>query len=206
VRGARDGGAESTSDEETVLAEVRESDVIQGVYVVDPSIFGDERGFFVETYRREWIPKAREMIQANRADRQRGSVVGLHYHLHQADYWYVPFGTARVVLHDLREGSATDGATLAVDLGARADGSHDHRGVFIPPGVAHGFAALSDMTITYLVDGYYNRADELGVAWDDPEIGADWGLTDPTLSGRDQANPRRADLDPARRPHVDLRT
>ena len=51
------------------------------------------------------------MIQANRADRQAGCIVGLHYHLHQADYWYVPFGTARVVLHDLRDGSPTDGAT-----------------------------------------------------------------------------------------------
>jgi len=188
------------------LADIRESNVIQGVFVVEPRIFGDERGFFVETYRREWIPKAREMIQANRADRQRGSVVGFHYHLHQADYWYVPHGSARMVLHDLRAGSATVGATLAVDLGARADGTHDHRGVFIPPGVAHGFAALSDMTITYLVDGYYNPADELGVAWDDPDIGADWGLTDPILSARDQANPRRRDLDPARLPHADLRT
>ena len=66
-------------------------------------------------------------------------------------------------------GSPTDGATLTLDLGARADGTHDHRGVFIPPGVAHGFAALTDMTITYLVDGYYNPDDELGVAWDDPD-------------------------------------
>ena len=94
--------------------------------------------------------------------------MGLHYHLHQADYWYVPFGTARVVLHDLRVGSPTDGATQWLDLGRQPDGTHSHRGVFIPPGVAHGFAALTDMTITYLVDGYYNPADELGVAWDDP--------------------------------------
>ena len=69
-------------------------------------------GCFVETYRREWFPHGREMIQGNRADRQAGCVVGLHYHLHQADYWYVPFGAARVVLHDLRAGSPTDGATL----------------------------------------------------------------------------------------------
>ena len=61
--------------------------------------------------------------------------------------------------------------------------------MFIPPGVAHGFAALTDMTITYLVDGYYNPADELGLAWDDPAVDADWGVTDPILSGRDQANP-----------------
>ena len=78
--------------------------------------------------------------------------------------------------------------------------------MFIPPGVAHGFAALTDMTITYLVDGYYNPADELGVAWDDPDVGADWGVTDPVLSERDQANPRRADLPAGRRPYWPMRT
>jgi dTDP-4-dehydrorhamnose 3,5-epimerase len=149
------------------------------------------------------------MIQGNRGDRKQGAVVGLHYHLHQADYWYVPFGRARVVLHDLRLGSATDGATLTIDLGSEpgtAGVDHDHRGIYIPPGVAHGFAALTDMTITYLVDGYYNPADELGVAWDDPEIAADWGVGEPVLSARDQANPRRAGLPADRRPHAALRT
>ncbi|MCU0270658.1 MAG: dTDP-4-dehydrorhamnose 3,5-epimerase [Acidimicrobiales bacterium] len=187
------------------MADITESDRIAGVYVVDPTLHGDERGFFVETYRREWFPQGREMIQGNRGDRQAGAVVGLHYHLHQADYWYVPFGACRVVLHDLRVGSPTDGATQTFDLGRQGDGSHSHRGVFIPPGVAHGFAALSDMTITYLVDGYYNPADELGVAWDDPEIDADWGLAEPILSGRDQANPSRAEIDPGRRPYWGLR-
>ena len=51
--------------------------------------------------------------------------------------------------------------------------------MFIPPGVAHGFAALTDLLLWYLVDGYYNESDELGLAWDDPTVGADWGLTDP---------------------------
>ena len=78
--------------------------------------------------------------------------------------------------------------------------------MFIPPGVAHGFAALTDMTITYLVDSYYNGADELGVAWDDPAINADWGVSEPVLSARDQKNPGRADLDPQFQPHVHLRT
>jgi dTDP-4-dehydrorhamnose 3,5-epimerase len=72
--------------------------------------------------------------------------------------------------------------------------------------VAHGFGALTDMTITYLVDGYYNPADELGVAWDDAAIGADWGIEAPILSARDQANPARADLEAAKRPHWGLRT
>ena len=128
-------------------------------------------------------------------------MVGLHYHLHQADYWYFTKGQARVVLHDLREGSPTDGATLQLDIG-----DDDGRGVFIPPGVAHGFAALTDLTITYLVDQYYNPDDELGVAWDDPEIGADWGVTDPMLSDRDRNNPRRADIPAGRQPYAGLRT
>ena len=188
------------------MAELTPSDVIDGVVLVEPVVHGDERGIFVETYRREWFPGGREMIQGNRGDRQAGAVVGLHYHLHQADYWYVPHGRARVVLHDLREGSPTDGATLELDLGEAEDGTNDHRGVYIPPGVAHGFAALTDMTITYLVDGYYNPADELGVAWDDPEIGADWGVSDPVLSERDRANPPRSELEAAVRPHASLRT
>jgi dTDP-4-dehydrorhamnose 3,5-epimerase len=188
------------------VAKVVESGVIAGVKHVEPIVHGDQRGFFVETYRREWFPQGREMIQGNRGDRTAGCIVGLHFHLHQADYWYVPFGRARVVLHDLRAGSPTDGATECFDLGVDIDGTNEHRGVFIPPGVAHGFASLTDMTITYLVDGYYNAADELGVAWNDPEINADWGITDPILSARDEQNPRRADIAASRRPHFALRS
>ncbi len=188
------------------MATITESSIIAGVYHVEPKLFGDERGVFVETYRRQWFPGGREMIQGNRADRLSGCVVGLHYHLHQADYWYVPNGRARVVLHDLRTGSPTDGATQMLDLGEEADGTHAHHGVYIPPGIAHGFASLTDMTITYLVDGYYNPADELGVAWDDPAIAADWGVVDPVLSNRDRTNPRRAEIEAAWQPHVALRT
>jgi dTDP-4-dehydrorhamnose 3,5-epimerase len=179
---------------------VSESEVIAGVYVVEPDVHGDQRGRFMETYRREWFPQGREMLQANLSEKQAGTVVGLHYHLHQADYWLVPRGRAFVVLHDLREGGPTDGATLTLEIG-----EHDLRGVFIPPGVAHGFAALTDMTITYLVDAYYNPADELGVAWDDPAIGVAWPVAEPILSTRDRTNPRRADIPPGRRPYWGLR-
>ena len=89
---------------------------IDGVYVVQPTLHGDERGLFIETYRRQWFPNSREMIQSNRSNKQAGALVGLHYHLHQADYWYVPMGTARVVLHDLREGGPTDGNTACFDI------------------------------------------------------------------------------------------
>lgn len=165
---------------------------IHGVVVVTPDVFADERGLFVETYRRAWFPEGREMLQANRSDRQAGAVVGLHVHLHQADYWYVSVGRARVVLHDLRTGSPTERATQDLDIG-----DHDHRGVWIPPGVAHGFSALTALTMNYLVDQYYNSADELGVAWDDPEIAGDWGVDGsrpPVLSERDLANPLRSEL------------
>ena len=183
------------------MATLTPSPVIADVVVVESSVHGDERGRFVETYRRSWFPLGREMIQGNRSEKQAGAVVGLHYHLHQADYWYVLRGRARVVLHDLRQGSPTEGATLVLDL----DGAED-RGLFIPPGVAHGFASLSDVLLWYLVDGYYNPEDELGVAWDDPEIGADWGIDAPVLSERDKSNPRRGNIDPGRRPYYGLRT
>lgn len=180
---------------------VNPSDEITGVVHVTPDIHADERGMFVETYRRDWFGEGgREMLQSNRADRKAGSLVGLHYHLHQSDYWYVPFGTARVVLHDLRLGSPTYANTMCFDLGG-----DKHEGVYIPPGLAHGFSALTDMTITYLVDGYYNPADELGVAWDDPAIAADWGLSDPVVSQRDRENPLVADIPSGRQPYYGLR-
>jgi dTDP-4-dehydrorhamnose 3,5-epimerase len=177
------------------------SEAVADVVVVEPDLHPDERGSFTETYRRAWLPLGREMVQANRSDKAAGSLVGLHYHLHQADYWFLTRGEARVVLHDLRQGSPTEGTTLTLGLDAAGQ-----RGVFIPPGVAHGFAALADLTLVYLVDGYYNPDDELGVAWDDPEVGAEWGLADPVLSARDRANPRRSGLEPARTPRYRLRT
>src|SRR5437762_13271383 len=188
------------------MASISESKLITGVFHVVPSVHRDRRGLFVETFRREWIPGGREMIQANRADRSAGCIVGLHYHLHQADYWYVPFGRARVVLHDLRVGSSTDGATEVFDLGQPESGENNHAGVLIPPGVAHGFASSTDMTITYLVDGYYNAADELGVAWDDPQIAADWGVLRAELSVSDVAIPQQDEILERERPLCQMRT
>ena len=183
------------------MPELIPSVTIDDVLVVRPDVHGDERGRFVETYRRSWFPLGREMVQGNRSEKQAGAVVGLHYHLHQADYWYLLRGRARVVLHDLRVGSATDGATEVIEL----DGDID-QGVFIPPGVAHGFAALTDLLLCYLVDSYYNDADELGLAWDDPAVGADWGITDPILSARDTHNPLRDAITDGLRPRRAMRT
>ena len=171
------------------MPELIPSNVINDVVVVRPDVHGDERGRFVETYRRSWFPAGREMVQGNRSEKQAGALVGLHYHLRQADYWYALRGRVRVVLHDLRAGSPTEGKTEVIEL----DGDVD-QGVYIPPGVAHGFSALTDVLLTYLVDNYYDNSDELGLAWDDPEVGADWGVPDPVLSARDQSNPGRADI------------
>ena len=172
---------------------------IVGVVSARPHVHADDRGRFVETYRAEWFPGQRPMVQANHAERQAGTVVGLHYHRRQADHWYVVRGHARAVVHDLRVGSPTEGATAAFDLG-EVDGEHNHVGLFIPPGVAHGFAAVTDVSLTYLVDATYDPDDELGVAWDDPDVAADWGVASPILSARDQRLPARAELDPELRP------
>src|SRR5919106_2905378 len=121
----------------------------------------DERGRFIETYRQEWFPAARPMVQGNRSDSRAGVVRALHYHLHQADYWYVPTGRIFVAMFDLRRSSPTRGETLTLEIGEGAE-----IGVYIPPGVAHGFQAITDATLTYLVDHYYDPADEHGLAWD----------------------------------------
>lgn len=180
------------------MAELRPSTAIDSVLFVEPAVHVDPRGVFVETWRREWVPEAREMVQSNRADRKAGSLVGLHYHLRQADFWNVVVGRAQVVLHDLRAGSPTDGATETFDLGG--DGLARHRGVYIPAGVAHGFAALGDVTVTYMVDRTYDPDDELGLAWDDHEVAADWGLVEPVLSDRDRSNPFRSAIPDDLRP------
>ncbi len=171
------------------MARVYESDRIADVMLVEPQSFGDDRGRFLESYRRSWFPLGREMVQASRSDKTAGSLVGLHYHLHQADYWYVLAGRAQVVLHDLRIGSKTEGHTLEIEAG-----EENEIGIFIPPGVAHGFAAITDMTLTYLVDSYYNPSDELGVAWNDPEVAAHWKVASPVYSQRDADNPFRRDI------------
>jgi dTDP-4-dehydrorhamnose 3,5-epimerase len=177
------------------VANILRSPEIEGVVIVEPDVHADPRGTFVEPWRKEWFPGAPEMVQANRSDKLAGSLVGVHYHLHQADYWYALSGQARMVLHDLRLSSPTRGTTLIVELSGDV-----HRGVYVPPGVGHGFATRTAFMLWYMVDGYYNPADELGVAWDDPDLGIDWGITDPVLSDRDRKNPRLAEIAEALRP------
>ncbi|MHB8190723.1 MAG: dTDP-4-dehydrorhamnose 3,5-epimerase family protein [Ferrimicrobium sp.] len=171
------------------------SEEITDVVVIRPTVHADDRGAFQETYRRSWFPLGREMVQSSRSDKTANSLVGLHYHLHQADYWYIVQGDAQVLLHDLRSASPTFGSTMDLRMG-----ESNPIGVFIPPGVAHGFACITDLTLTYLVDGYYNPSDELGIAWDDPAFASLWVVADPVVSPRDQHNPRLDALSPDQMP------
>src|SRR6202011_2722307 len=86
----------SPSDSVPTMPKIIESGIIDDVVIVQPDAHGDERGRFIETYRRSWFPLGREMVQGNRSDKQAATLVGLHYHLHQADYWLVPRGRALV--------------------------------------------------------------------------------------------------------------
>jgi dTDP-4-dehydrorhamnose 3,5-epimerase len=121
---------------------------------------------------------------------------GLHYHHRQVDYWHCAAGCLRVGLVDLRPASPTRGRAQVVELGQERLSA-----VFIPVGVAHGFYAVTDAMLFYLVDNYYDGTDELGVAWDDPALGLDWGLEGaPVLSERDRRNLRLAEIPADRLP------
>ncbi len=174
------------------MFEVNELKDIVGVYVVGLKDFADERGRFVETWRRSLVPGSGEMVQSNRSDSVAGTLRGMHYHLFQADYWYPVSGQAIAGLFDFRAESPTFQASTTIDL--------DGVGLYIPPGVAHGFYAITDTTLTYLVDQYYDGSDELGIRYDDPAIGITWPEGPRVLSERDQTNPILAEIPDENRP------
>ncbi len=169
---------------------IQESDLIQDVQIVQLKSYADERGRFLETFRKEWFPqRSWDNIQTNRSDSQANVLRGLHYHHRQVDYWYVPFGTLRAALFDMRPNSPTYKAVQTIEMGET-----NEIGLFIPIGVAHGFVSLTPATLMYLVDNYYDSTDEYGVLWNDPAVNMPWGVTNPILSGRDAENPLLADI------------
>jgi dTDP-4-dehydrorhamnose 3,5-epimerase len=172
------------------------SALIEGVCRVSFRRFDDSRGYFYETYRRSWIPGAREMVQGNSSLSRAGVLRGMHYHLKQADLWSVPDGLVRAALFDFRASSPTFRAVEIVELSGERPFA-----LYIPKGVAHGFCALRDSRMTYLVDEYYDGADELGILWSDPALGIDWKLpAPPVVSERDARNPALATVPPDLRP------
>jgi dTDP-4-dehydrorhamnose 3,5-epimerase len=108
----------------------------------------------------------------------------MHFHRRQWDYWFVVSGEAFVALADLRDGSPTERSIVTMRLSGT-----EPRGLFIPPGVAHGFLAETDLVLEYVVDRYFDGSDELAVAWDDPDLAIEWPAQEPILSERDRANP-----------------
>jgi dTDP-4-dehydrorhamnose 3,5-epimerase len=171
---------------------IKESDHISGVMAVDLKSYSDDRGRFTEIFRKEWFPSLDwSMVQSNRSDSSSGVLRGLHYHRKQVDYWYVIKGTIRAGLVDLRQSSPTYLSSQTFELNDRSD-----MGLFIPTGVAHGFFAVTEATLIYIVDHYYDGSDEFGVLWNDSKLGIDWGTTAPLLSPRDQNNPQLDDIPP----------
>ena len=150
----------------TSATPARESERIRGVYIVPLHAFADSRGYFFESFRQAWLPGMPAMIQGNVSFSKTGVLRGMHYHLHQADFWLAPSGHVRAALYDLRASSPTRGASQLLDLGE----AHPF-GLYIPAGVAHGFFTLAPSLMTYLVDRYYDNSDEHGVRWDDPALG-----------------------------------
>lgn len=154
---------------------------IPGAVLGTPVVHGDSRGSFMEIFREDLLGV--RFVQANHSHSAAGVLRGLHYHHKQADAWYVIGGHAQAMLADLR--TRTDRpAVVPVDLIGG-----EPQVLYIPPGVAHGFLAVTEVDLIYWVTGYYDASDEFGVAWDDPTLSAPWAMTEPTLSGRDQANP-----------------
>jgi dTDP-4-dehydrorhamnose 3,5-epimerase len=169
---------------------------------------GDSRGAFREVWRASTFPVLPpadtgaalglepRFVQANLSTSARGVLRGLHYHRRQLDYWLVAAGRAFVALVDVRPLASGTGDRPLVET--RELGADDF--VVIPTGVAHGFLALDDLELMYLVTNEYDGSDELGFAWDDPTAAVPWpevpGTADgrPILSDRDGSNPSLLEL------------
>jgi dTDP-4-dehydrorhamnose 3,5-epimerase len=168
---------------------------LDGVVLLEPAVHGDERGFMVETYRRDlWAEHGVEVefVQHNHSRSSKGTLRGLHFQTEpgQAKLVRCPRGKIFDVAVDLRRDSPTygkwEGQILDDDL---------HRQLFIPVGFGHGFAVLSDVAdVSYLCSSTYDPATEAGIAWDDPGVGVDWAVDEPLLSARDTSAPTLAEI------------
>jgi dTDP-4-dehydrorhamnose 3,5-epimerase len=168
---------------------------LDGVVLLEPVVHGDERGFMVETYSRDsWaeLGVGIEFVQHNHSRSSKGTLRGLHFQTDpgQAKLVRCARGAILDVAVDLRRGSPTFGRWEGHVLD-----DERHRQLFVPIGFGHGFAVLSDVAdVTYLLSSLYDPATESGIAWDDPDVGVEWGVEDPLLSERDRSAPRLADV------------
>ena len=148
---------------------------IQGLYIIQPTVFSDERGYFVETYNKNDLAEAglnMEFVQDNQSMSKKGVLRGLHYQKHfpQAKLVRVIRGEVFDVAVDIRKHSATYGKWHGVILSAE-----NKKQFYIPEGFAHGFMVLSnEAEFCYKVTDFYHPNDEGGIIWNDPEIGIEW--------------------------------
>lgn len=167
---------------------------IPDVVLIEPTVFTDERGYFMETFRKDifekYIGYQIGFVQDNESKSNRGVLRGLHYQLGQAaqsKLVRVIKGKVLDVAVDIRKASPTFGQHVAIEL----SGENKHQ-MFIPKGFAHGFLVLEDDTIfSYKVDNYYSPKDDRGIAFDDETLLIDWQLsnTELVISGKDQMQP-----------------
>jgi dTDP-4-dehydrorhamnose 3,5-epimerase len=174
---------------------------LPGCVVVEPAVFGDERGFFFETWNAERFGQRglpTKFVQSNVSSSSRGVLRGLHYQWPnpQGKFVSVLEGEVYDVAVDIRRGSPTFGQWEAVILSAE-----NKRQFWIPEGFAHGFAVVSERALfSYLCTAGYDKAADAGVRWNDPAIGIDWPVAAPLLSAKDEAAPLLADVAPERLP------
>lgn len=160
--------------------------------IIEPDVFTDERGFFVETFQEKRYQEALgndvHFVQDNLSVSKKGVLRGLHYQAPpygQAKLAQVLRGRALDVVVDIRNGSPTFGKHVVVELSGE-----NHRQLFIPVGFAHGFLALEEETIfAYKCTQLYSKEHERGILWNDPEIGINWGVTDPIMAEKDKNFP-----------------
>ena len=171
---------------------------IEGLAVIEPSVFSDARGYFFEAFNQkvfnaEVAPV--EFVQDNESKSSYGVVRGLHFQrppYAQAKLVRVVKGRVLDVAVDLREGSPTYGKHFSVELS-----DENHRMLFIPRGFAHGFSVLSEeVFFQYKCDNYYHPESEGAIAWNDPDLGIDWGIPEDkvVLSAKDAKNPFLKDM------------
>lgn len=173
---------------------------IEGLLILEPRIFGDARGYFFESWTQRdmdrLLGRRVDFVQENQSRSQRGVVRGLHFQrppYAQAKLVRVVEGRVLDVVVDLRRDSATYGRMNAIELSA-----DNCRQVFVPRGLAHGFAVLSEYaTFIYKCDNYYHPEAEGGIAWNDPQLAIDWRVApdEIILSEKDSRHPLLADFD-----------
>jgi dTDP-4-dehydrorhamnose 3,5-epimerase len=164
---------------------------LPGVVLLELDVFGDHRGRFIETFRRDRYREFGidlEFVQDNFSSSTKGILRGLHYQLHQPQgkLVHVTRGEVFDVAVDIRRGSPTFGRWFGTTLSAE-----NHRQMWVPPGFAHAFLVTSDQAdFVYKVTANYAPADERGIAWNDPQLAIAWPIAgEPTLSKKDAAAP-----------------